>query len=94
VRGETSLSNASHFAPMAYSKVANPVMLPPGRATKPADRIAGRRKDDRYGTRRLLERTHSCAPGSDQNIGREHYQFRRVPPNFIDITSSPTIFEL
>jgi hypothetical protein len=59
-----------------------------------ADRIAGRRKDDRYGTRRLLERTHSCAPGSDQNIGREHYQFRRVPPNFIDITSSPTIFEL
>jgi hypothetical protein len=58
------------------------------------DRIAGGRKYDRYGTRRLLERPHSCASGSDQNIGREHYQFRRVPPNFIGIASSPTIFEL
>src|SRR5262249_34427048 len=37
--GAISLSISSHFAPIAYSKDANPVMLPPGRArllTKPA----------------------------------------------------------
>ena len=39
MRGATSLSNSSHFAPIAYSKAVNPVVLPPGRAklsTKPA----------------------------------------------------------
>src|SRR5262249_60766914 len=37
-RGATTLSNSSHFAPMAYSNAINPVELPPGRAmlsTKP-----------------------------------------------------------
>jgi hypothetical protein len=30
--GAISLSNSSHFAPMAYSNTVNPVVLPPGRA--------------------------------------------------------------
>jgi hypothetical protein len=37
------------------------------------DRIADGRKHDWYGTRCLLERSHSRASGSDQNIGREYY---------------------
>ena len=30
--GATSLSNSSHFAAIAYSKIVKPVALPPGRA--------------------------------------------------------------
>ena len=91
--GAICLSSSSHFPLMLYSKIMNPVTLPPGRArlsTKPAP-TGSTTIVNTIGTVRVacsIGPTARGATGQD-DVGRERGQFRRVSANFGGISRGP-----
>src|SRR5215831_15751342 len=90
--GAISLSSSSHFAPISYSNVVNPVMLPPGfarLATKPAlTGIGNLRKYDRHSAGRLLQCGHRWSGAGKDDVRGQCHQFCC---SFPEIAGIPTI---
>ena len=79
--GVISESSSSHLPPSVGSKLAKPVMFPPGRssrATMPAGDGVGRaRKDDRYRPRLPLEGDGRRGPACYDDVGLQADQLLR-----------------
>src|SRR5262249_9840413 len=93
MRGATSLSNSSHFAPIAYSKAVNPVGIAarPRQATDQAraDRVDDATKHDRHCAGRLLHCGHVKAGIGNDNVRRKRHQFHRMSAANVDTARGP-----
>ncbi len=94
-RGAISLSSSSHFPLMPYSKIVNPVALPPGRARlvdeAGAHRVDDQHEHDRHDAGRLQQRRHGYGASTGQDDVRcERDQFRRVSANVVGIGRWPS----
>src|SRR5256885_8048206 len=89
-RGAISFSSSSHLPLKLYSKIMNPVTLPPGRAsvsTKPAP-TGSPTPTNTIGKLRVT-RCNAATPRVPADVRRERDQFRRVLPFAVGIVLAP-----
>jgi hypothetical protein len=95
VAGANSLSISSHFPAIGYSKVVNPVMLPPGRAKLATNPPATGSDTCKNTIGMVLVASFSVAntvvvlPRIE--IGLKSYQLRREGANAVRVASAPSI---
>ena len=81
MRGSTCFKSSSHFPPIEYSKLAIPVVLPPGRAKlvdhARLDRIKSRDKDDGHRVCGVARRQHGRRARGQDHIGLAANQIGR-----------------